>query len=64
MDNNAKDNTQPKDDKSDKFKDTIVTTAGRQLLLTVGAGFGEILYTRVALFGQSVTSMTMKPLEV
>lgn len=57
MDNNAKDNTQPKDDKSDKFKDTIVTTAGRQLLLTVGAGFGEILYTRVALFGQSVTSM-------
>lgn len=57
MDDNKKDNTQPKDDKSDKFKDTIVTTAGRQLLLTVGAGFGEILYTRVALFGQSVTSM-------
>ena len=57
MDNNTKDNTQPKDDKSDKFKDTIVTTAGRQLLLTVGAGLGEIRYTRVALFGQSVTSM-------
>lgn len=57
MDDNTKDNVQPKDDKSDKFKDTIVTIAGRQLLLTVGAGFGEIRYTRVALFGQSVTSM-------
>lgn len=57
MDDNKKDNTQPKDDKSDKFKDTIVTNAGRHLLLTVGAGFGEIRYTRVALFGQSVTSM-------
>ncbi|MES5126768.1 pyocin knob domain-containing protein [Lactobacillus crispatus] len=57
MDDNKKDNTQPKDDKSDKFKDTIVTNAGRHLLLTVGAGLGEIRYTRVALFGQSVTSM-------
>lgn len=40
-----------------KFKDTIITDAGRKLLLKIGAGEGEIAYTKAVLFGQSVTNM-------
>ena len=41
----------------DKFKDTIITDAGRKLLINVGAGNGEIAYTRAVLAGQDVSSM-------
>lgn len=41
----------------DKFKDTIITDAGRKLLINVGAGNGEIAYTRAVLAGQDVRSM-------
>lgn len=41
----------------DKFKDTIITVAGRKLLINVGAGNGEIVYTRAVLAGQDVSSM-------
>lgn len=40
-----------------KFKDTIITDLGRKLLLKIGAGEGEIAYTKAVLFGQSVTNM-------
>lgn len=40
-----------------KFKDTIITDLGRKLLLKIGAGEGEITYTKAVLFGQSVTNM-------
>lgn len=41
----------------DKFKDTIITDAGRKLLINVDAGNGEIAYTRAVLAGQDVSSM-------
>lgn len=40
-----------------KFDDTIVTNAGRKLLIRVGAGKGIISYTRAGLYGQSVADM-------
>lgn len=40
-----------------KFDDTIVTNAGRKLLIRVGAGKGVISYTRAGLYGQSVANM-------
>lgn len=38
----------------EKFLDTIITDAGRQLLLDVGAGQGKLYYTRAILSSQSV----------
>lgn len=40
-----------------KFSDTIVTNAGRKMLIKVGAGKGMISYTRAGLYGQSVAGM-------
>ena len=41
----------------EKFKDTIITNAGRKLLIKVGAGEGMITYTKAVLYQQDVNSM-------
>lgn len=40
-----------------KFKDTIITNAGRRLLIKVGAGESMLQYTRASINGQSIEGM-------
>ena len=41
----------------DKFKDTIITDAGRHLLISIGGGEGKITYTKAEAYGQDVSGM-------